>query len=71
MISVSSRDVFFGGHLKQSVKDALKQYAKEHNISMSSFMAQAIEEKLKAEGVVIIEQPIYSGEPLPLSGTLV
>lgn len=56
---------FTGVDLDVAVKDALRLHVKERGISISSFIAGAVEEKLTALGVRIIRTPINRGEPLP------
>jgi hypothetical protein len=57
---------FAGAILDEGVKEALRNYTTEKGISMSGFIAEAIEEKLDDLGVEIIRKPVYKGEPLPL-----
>ena len=61
----SDRDVYVAGHVTQPVKDGLLQWKKKNDRSMSAFIAEAIEEKLRAEGIEIVDEPVYTGEVLP------
>ena len=65
-MELSDRSAYVGVHIKPAVKDAFQHYAKVQGVSMSWLAAQWIEEKLRAEGETIVEQPVYTGEALPL-----
>jgi hypothetical protein len=57
----SNRNVFVSAHVTQGVKDALQHHAK----SMSSFIYEAIKEKLERDGVDIFdEEKDLTKEPL-------
>jgi hypothetical protein len=67
--SISSPREFTGVILDEGVKDALRIYAQTKRISMSKFIAEAVEEKLDDLGVEIVRVPEYKGEPLPFEET--
>ncbi len=59
---------FTGTELELGVKEALRTYTKAEHVSISQFVAQAVEEKLAALGVEIHREPPYTSEPLPFEG---
>lgn len=59
------RNVYVSGHVRQAIKDALKAETFSRSVSMSEFIADAIEEKLIREGVLIVEPPQEDEPALP------
>jgi len=59
------RQAFVGAHLLPGVKEALRIEALAQGKSMSQFVCDAIEEKLKALGVEFPVQPVDNGPELP------
>jgi hypothetical protein len=56
---------FVGADIDPAVKDALREHVSDTGSSISAFVAEAVEEKLKALGVAIVRTPVNRGEPLP------
>jgi hypothetical protein len=56
---------FTGADIDIAVKDALREYLRNFGGSISTFVAEAVEEKLKLLGVEIHRVPMNRGEPLP------
>jgi hypothetical protein len=61
-----SRSAFTGVHLSQGVKEALRGEAVRTGTSMSSIVSNLVVDELKHRGITVIEEPVYTGEPLPL-----
>lgn len=53
MILISDRDVFVGAHVSAEVKDALRLAAGRTHVSMSAFVAEAIQHKIESMGISI------------------
>jgi Sigma-70, region 4 len=62
------RKEFIGAKLDADVKAALKRHIKNTGESISSFISEAVEERLKTLGVTIDHEPVDRGEPLPFEG---
>jgi hypothetical protein len=56
---------FMGIDLRPEVKEALKQYCLEQGTSMSKWVSNLVEEKLKDLDVPISKHHVYTGEDLP------
>lgn len=62
MIS-GERNQFISAHLRPAVKEALQDETHSRGISMSLFISEAVEEKLRREGVLIIDPEPVEVEP--------
>jgi hypothetical protein len=50
MITISDRTEYIGSHIRPEVKDALREDARKRAMSISSWVADAIESRLLDEG---------------------
>lgn len=63
---IATRTKFTGVCLTPSVKQALREESTRQNMSMSSYVSNAVIEKLTNAGVEFPpDAPVYAGEPLP------
>lgn len=53
MILISERDTFVGAHVSGEVKRALRMAASRKHVSMSAFVAEAIQDKIESMGISI------------------
>lgn len=60
------RNISISGHVTKAVKLALAEECKSQDVSQSKYISDAIEEKLKRDGVLIVEPaPAEEEPPLP------
>ena len=66
-VSPFKRTAFTAVYLKESVKEALRQVAKDEGKPLSLFLSDVLEKELKTRGVPIIEPVMLETDvPLPL-----
>jgi len=70
MMDFSDRSEYVGANVKPEVKRSLQEYIKSQreagvSVSMSRWISEAIQMRIEADGIPILNGNAYSGEPLP------
>ena len=70
MMDFSERSEYVGANVKPEVKRSLQEYIKSQreagvSVSMSRWISEAIQMRIEAEGIPILNGNAYSGEALP------